>query len=129
MRPRVLVVEDDSALLRIVTASLRQAGLETMEASDGDAALSLMQLVPPDLVLADWKMPKMNGLELCRAVKINDQLKSIPVVIISGMDERDALHAIVAAGADHFIQKPFRPDDLVIRVKAVLERAGRGEAS
>ena len=104
--PSVLVVDDEPAILRIVTISLRTLGFETYAAPDAETALDLLTSVRPDIIVADVRLPGIDGAELARRVKSNAELSSVPVLLMSSFGE-PARHE-----GDGFLAKPFDLDDL-----------------
>jgi DNA-binding response OmpR family regulator len=120
-RPRILVVEDDEDLLRMMHRMLSLVGDVAM-AADGEIAMQLMEKgPPPQLVITDWMMPRKDGLTLVKEMKAQEKLKNIPVVILTAKSApRDVISGI-NSGARHYLTKPFKPDDLISKVKKVLK--------
>jgi DNA-binding response OmpR family regulator len=120
-RPRILVVEDDEDLLRMMHRMLSLIGDVAM-AADGEIAMQLLeQGPPPQLVITDWMMPRKDGLTLVKEMKAQEKLKNIPVVILTAKSApRDVISGI-NSGARHYLTKPFKPDDLISKVKKVLK--------
>ena len=117
--PRVLIVDDDPAIRDVVRFALTRAGYATEEAEDGCAALALVQGCMPDLLVVDVMMPRMDGTELCRAVRRTSQA---PILFLSSRaDEVDRIVGL-EIGGDDYMTKPFSPRELVARVKAILRR-------
>ena len=115
MGKRVLVVDDSSTMRKIVSRSLRQAGLEfdeILEASDGQEALNVLENENVDLILSDINMPNMDGLEFLRQKKENDAIKNIPVVMITTEGGADIIGEAKQLGAAGSIKKPFKPDTI-----------------
>lgn len=102
---------------------LTKAGMVCETARDGVEALQMVSIKKPDLVITDWRMPRMDGFELVRTLKKSELYYDVPVIILTVMsiEDIDALHGGVRVGADHFIEKPFHPDDLVFRVRRLLK--------
>jgi DNA-binding response OmpR family regulator len=122
--PRVLVVDDDATLAEVVLAYLRRAGFETSYAADGTSALSLASVMAPDAVVLDLMLPGMDGLEVCR--RLRQSLPDLPVVMLTARGEENDRILGLEVGADDYVSKPFSPRELVLRVQAVLRRAGVG---
>ncbi len=123
--PNVLVVDDERDLVSLLDFNLRQAGFETTLAYAGEEALSAARRRPPDLVLLDLMLPDMSGTEVCRQLKSDPRTRSVPVVMLTARG--DELDRVVGfeVGADDYVTKPFSVRELVLRVRAVLRRAGR----
>ncbi len=119
-RSRVLIAEDDVSLRRLLRLSIDVGGLDIDEAVDGEAALELARRNPPDVVLLDWMMPGVSGLDVCRALRADARTAGALIVIVtarSGAGDRDAA---LAAGADQYVAKPFSPVELLEAVRHVL---------
>ena len=126
---RILVVEDESAIVDIVCRALRRHGYETESAGDGDAALDKAATLRPDLVILDLMLPKMDGWEVCRRLRAMPETASTPVIMLTARrDERDVLEGL-KIGADDYIKKPFSLAELVARVRALLRRTAGKEAA
>jgi DNA-binding response OmpR family regulator len=110
-KPRVVVVDDDPTILDLITTILRPARVEVATAVDGEAGLALAQVMRPDVVLLDIMMPRMNGYEVCRALKGGPHPPKI--VMITAMTSTEDELAALAAGADDYIRKPFRPEEIL----------------
>lgn len=120
---RVLVADDDPVLQAIASAVLVPEGHEVIAALDGIQALELYRSEAPDLVLTDYDMPGLDGLELCRRIQALPADRYVPIVVFTGAAQPGLLHDCLAAGATEFLTKPFQPDELRCRVKAISERA------
>ena len=116
----VLVVEDSVAQREMIKDLLEGSGLKVTAVSDGFEALKLIQGNPPDLVLLDIVMPKMNGYEVCRQIKSNATTRMLPVVLCSSKGEEFDRYWGMKQGADAYIAKPFQPTELVGTVKQLL---------
>lgn len=116
----VLIVDDSSALREMVAGLLIKAGMTILEAKDGAEAQKKIKASLPDLIVLDIVMPNMNGYELCRWIKNNPGTQDVPVVICSSKSEEFDRYWGMKQGADAYIAKPFRPDEMVETVKQLL---------
>ena len=119
-RARVLIAEDDESLRTLLRLSVDTGELDIDEAVDGEAALELARRNPPDVVLLDWMMPGVSGLDVCRELRADARTAGALIVIVtarSGAGDRDAA---LAAGADQYVAKPFSPVELLEAVRHVL---------
>ncbi|MCC7549760.1 MAG: phosphate regulon transcriptional regulator PhoB [Burkholderiales bacterium] len=122
MAATVLVVEDEPAIQELIAYNLRQAGHQPLRADSAEQALKLMQEALPDLVLLDWMLPGLSGIELARRLRADRRTRSIPIIMLTARaEEHDKLTGL-ETGADDYITKPFSPRELTARVKAVLRR-------
>jgi DNA-binding response OmpR family regulator len=117
---KILVVDDDLALADLVAFTLRRSGMEVALAHDGRQALELLAANSPDLIVLDWNLPLINGLEICTRVRAGS---SVPIIMLTVRGADDDVVAALEAGADDYVVKPFSPRQLVARVRAVLRRA------
>jgi len=127
MKPLVLVVEDEAALVTLLTYNLERAGFRVAAAKDGEEALLLVREERPDLVLLDWMLPLMSGIEVCRQLRRAPETRALPVILLTARgEEGDKLRGL-EAGADDYVTEPFSPSELVARVRALLRRARPAE--
>jgi twitching motility two-component system response regulator PilH len=120
----ILIVEDSIVQREMMTDLLKASGLEVTHASDGAEALEAIHKAPPDLVVLDIVMPRMNGYELCRRLKSDPKTQNVPVVICSSKGEEFDRYWGMKQGADAYIAKPFQPIELVGTVKQLLRGQG-----
>jgi EAL domain-containing protein (putative c-di-GMP-specific phosphodiesterase class I)/DNA-binding response OmpR family regulator len=118
----VLVVDDDEAIRALVTFGLRRAGFEVFQAPDGPAALDIVRAEVIDLVVLDLRMPGMSGTEVVTALRARPETATLPVLLMTGSGDQDAVIRGLGAGADDFLAKPVRLDELVARVHAHLRK-------
>ncbi len=123
-RPTVLVVEDEAALLTLLRYNLEKQGFRVEEAADGQEALLRLDEGRPDVVLLDWMLPALSGIEVCRQIRRRPETRGLPVIMLTARTEdADAVRAL-DTGADDYITKPFAMDALLARIRALLRRAG-----
>jgi DNA-binding response OmpR family regulator len=124
----VLVVDDDADIRELITWKLNQAGYATMVAADGEAGLAAVTAGDaegrtPDLILVDWMMPKMSGIDVCRALRKDARTAGIPVILLTANAQEADIELGFAVGVDDYIAKPFSPKEMVSRIEAVLTRS------
>jgi two-component system KDP operon response regulator KdpE len=119
-RPRILVVDDEPQLTRVLRTGLSSRGYDVRAAADGLTALDTFNDWNPDLVITDLGMPNMNGIELCRRLRAISQ---VPIIVLSAKGEEETKVEALDTGADDFVTKPFGIDELLARVRASLRRA------
>lgn len=121
--PLVLVVEDEAALVAMLRYNLEKQGFRVDEAADGQEAMIRIAEAPPDLVLLDWMLPAMSGLEVCRQIRRRPETRELPVIILTARnDDQDAVRGL-NTGADDYITKPFSIEALLARIRALLRRS------
>src|SRR4051812_35358833 len=120
MPDRILVVDDDSSNRELMREVLRAQGYEVATASDGEAGLIEFGRIQPDLVLTDVRMPSMNGVDFCRALKSDPDTRLTPVVIMTGLGQSEDRVRGIQAGADEFVTKPLVLVELLARVKSLI---------
>ena len=122
MKPRVLIVEDETALVELLRYNLEQAGFRVAVACDGEEALASVQEDTPDLILLDWMLPLMSGIEVCRQLRRQTSTANLPIIMLTARGEEGDRVRGLDAGADDYVSKPFSPTELVARIRAVLRR-------
>ena len=122
MKPYVLVVEDETALLTLLRYNLEHEGFEVGEAIDGEEALLMIEERIPDLVLLDWMLPTLSGMEVCRQIRRNTEAGNLPVIMLTARGEESDRVRGLDCGADDYVVKPFSPNELMARIRAVLRR-------
>jgi two-component system alkaline phosphatase synthesis response regulator PhoP len=124
MVQRVLVVDDDAEVVRLLRAYLEQEGYQVLTAYDGEEALHVIRREHPDLVMLDLMMPKRDGWDVTRTVRRAPELSATPIIMLTArVDDQDKIVGL-ELGADDYVTKPFNPREVVARVRAVLRRAG-----
>ena len=121
-RPRVLVVEDEQALVELLRYNLEQAGFGVSVALDGEEALAAVRDEVPDLILLDWMLPLLSGIEVCRQLRRQTATANLPIIMLTARGEEGDRVRGLDAGADDYVAKPFSPAELVARIRAVLRR-------
>ena len=122
---RILVVDDEPQITRVLRTSLSSQNYDIRVANDGETALEIMKDWTPDLVITDLSMPNMDGLELCRRLRLSTQ---IPIIVLSVRGEERTKVQALDAGADDYVTKPFGIEELLARVRANLRRTPTGES-
>jgi DNA-binding response OmpR family regulator len=122
---RILIAEDEPDIRELVAFTLRFAGHEVTTTSNGEEALNQASVLIPDLILMDVRMPRMTGYDACRAMKSTPNLKHIPVVFLSAKGQDSEIQTGLEAGAEEYLLKPFAPDQLTERVRAILSKFGK----
>jgi two-component system phosphate regulon response regulator PhoB len=123
MKPLVLLVEDEAALVTLLRYNLEKEGYQVSSALDGDEALMLIGERRPDLVLLDWMLPKLSGIEVCRQIRRKPETRDVPVVMLTARGEEADKVRGLNTGADDYITKPFSVPELLARVRSLLRRA------
>ncbi|KAA0683080.1 phosphate regulon transcriptional regulator PhoB [Roseomonas genomospecies 6] len=126
LKPLVLVVEDEADIVTLLKYNLEKEGFRVNAASDGEEALLLAGEQTPNIVLLDWMLPLMSGLEVCRQMRRNSKMRDIPIIMLTARGEEADRVRGLNSGADDYITKPFSPTELLARMRAVLRRAAPG---
>lgn len=122
MGAKVLVVEDEEALSALLSYNLEKEGFEVAICSDGDDALIMVDEETPDLVLLDWMLPNVSGIEICRQLRARVETREVPIIMLTARGEEDDRVRGLDLGADDYITKPFSMTELVARIKSILRR-------
>ena len=120
---RVLIVDDDPDIVRLVSYNLSQSGFQPIQATTGREALAVVQNQPPDLVILDLMLPDVDGMEVCRTLRSHDISANIPIIMLTARSEEIDRVVGFELGADDYVMKPFSPRELVLRVKSILRRS------
>jgi len=129
MPTRILIVEDDPDIAELVARYLDKAGFATERAATGREAMQAIAARPPELLVLDLMLPHMDGLEVCRLVRSQDVTAAIPIIMLTARAEESERIVGLELGADDYLAKPFSPNELVARVRALLRRAQRAGGS
>ena len=122
LQPTVLLVEDEPAQREVLTYNLQAEGFRTLTAPDGEAALLAIAETPPDVILLDWMMPHLSGIELCRRLKQRPETRAIPIIMLSARSEEVDRIRGLDTGADDYISKPYSIPELIARIRVQLRR-------
>ncbi|WP_316015833.1 phosphate regulon transcriptional regulator PhoB [Roseobacter sp. HKCCA0434] len=126
---KVLVVEDEAPLAELLNYNLGKEGFDVILADDGDDALVMVEEDAPDIVLLDWMLPNVSGVEICRQLRARNQTRDIPIIMLTARGEEEDRIRGLQTGADDYLTKPFSMSELVARMRAVLRRTRPGVAS
>jgi two-component system phosphate regulon response regulator PhoB len=121
---QILIVEDERPIREMIAFGLKRAGFDVREAEDCRTARAALADKRPDLVLLDWMLPDMSGLELARALKRDRETRELPIILLTARAEETDKVAGLDGGADDYVTKPFSPRELLARINAVLRRVG-----
>ncbi|MDX2104458.1 MAG: phosphate regulon transcriptional regulatory protein PhoB [Alphaproteobacteria bacterium] len=126
MKPLVLVVEDEVPIITLLRYNLEREGFKVVDARDGEEAIMLAQEHRPDLVILDWMLPLLSGIEVCRRLRRLNGGGNLPIIMLTARGEEADKVRGLNAGADDYVTKPFSPSELMARVRAVLRRTKPG---
>lgn len=122
MTIRILIADDEPNQLELLSFNLGQEGFTVISVTDGEQALEKARELQPDLMVLDWMMPGMSGIEVCRTLRSDADTRNIPIIMLSARNEEGDRTLGLDVGADDYVAKPFSPRELVLRVRAVLRR-------
>ena len=128
MQPHVLVVEDEDALSELLSYNLKKEGFRVSLAADGEEAMMLVEERQPDVVVLDWMLPKVTGIEVCRQTRSRSETRNLPIIMVTARTEESDRIRGLDTGADDYIAKPFSTTELMARIRAVLRRIRPGLA-
>lgn len=123
--PKILAVEDQADYQALISHSLKKEGFDVVCVSEGEEVIAQARLERPELILLDLGLPGIDGLEVCRRLKHDEELASIPVLMLSARNEEIDRILGLEVGADDYVVKPFSPRELALRIRAILKRSGR----
>jgi two-component system phosphate regulon response regulator PhoB len=121
-KPTVLVAEDEGALITLLRYNLEREGYRVLEAQDGEEALLISAEEKPDLVLLDWMLPQLSGIEVCRRLRSRQETRNVPIIMLTARGEEGDRIRGLDTGADDYMTKPFAMTELLARLRAVLRR-------
>lgn len=128
MKPHILVVEDEDSLSTLLQYNLEKEGYDVAVAADGEEALLLVEERLPDLIVLDWMLPKVSGIEVCRRLRQKGESRNVPVIMLTARGEETDRIRGLDTGADDYVVKPFSMTELAARIRAVLRRLRPGLA-
>lgn len=123
VKTKLLLVEDDNPLVELIRYNFEREEYHVTNTSDGEEAILLAKETLPDIIILDWMIENLSGIEVCRQLRRNDETKHIPIIMLSARSEEDDKIRGLEIGADDYLTKPFSPRELLARVHAVLRRA------
>jgi two-component system phosphate regulon response regulator PhoB len=123
MSARVMVIEDEESLCALLDYNLQKEGFSVSISSDGEEALFAVEDEKPDLVLLDWMLPNVSGIEICRQIRARNEIRDTPIIMLTARGEEDDRIRGLQIGADDYLTKPFSMSELVARIRAVLRRS------
>ena len=123
MTPVILIVEDETALVELLRYNLEREGFEVVATPSGEEALLIVGERSVDLVLLDWMLPHMSGIEVCRQLRRKGETRNLPVIMLTARGEQSDRVRGLDTGADDYVTKPFSPEELIARIRAVMRRA------
>ena len=121
MSIRILVADDEPNQLELLTYNLTQADFEVIRAEDGQQALDMIDEHRPDLVIIDWMMPHISGIDVCRTLRSRSETKRLPIIILSAMERPDIVRRARAVGCEYYVRKPYDPNVLLTLIEHSLE--------
>ena len=128
LKPTVLVAEDEGALVTLLRYNLEREGYRVLEAVDGEEALLVASEEKPDVVLLDWMLPQLSGIEVCRRLRTRQETRNVPIIMLTARGEETDRVRGLDTGADDYITKPFSMTELLARLRAVMRRIRPGLA-
>ena len=128
MQPYILVMEDEDALATLLSYNLEKEGYKVVVASDGEEGMLQIDERLPDLVLLDWMLPKLSGIEVCRRIRGRSETRNLPIIMLTARGEESDRIRGLDTGADDYLTKPFSMTELTARIRAVLRRIRPGLA-
>lgn len=123
MTDKIMIVEDEDDIVTLLRYNLEKEGFETDCVADGDKALTAIKISRPDLILLDWMLPGQSGVEICRQVRYDNDLRGVPVIMLTARGEEADKIKGLTIGADDYMTKPFSVPELIARIRALLRRA------
>ena len=122
MKANILIIEDDPAILELISYSIKVKGYKAIESSSAEHASHLLSNLVPNLIIIDWMLPGASGIELIKNIKLNARLNSIPLILLTAKSQEEDKMLGFESGIDDYITKPFSPNELTARITAILKR-------
>jgi two-component system phosphate regulon response regulator PhoB len=122
LKPLVLIVDDEAAIVTMLRYNLEKEGFAVSEAADGEEALTRIAEHKPDVVLLDWMLPLVSGIEVCRQIRRAPEMRNLPIIMLTARGEESDRVRGLNCGADDYVTKPFSPAELVARIRTVMRR-------
>ena len=122
MRANILIVEDEESILELIAINLHQSGFNPIRSLNAEFADKLIHEAIPDLIILDWMLPGMSGIDFAKRLRSNTPTKKIPIIMLTAKSEEENMIQGLNSGADDYLTKPFSPRELVARIKAILRR-------
>jgi two-component system, OmpR family, phosphate regulon response regulator PhoB len=122
MKPLILIVEDEPPQVEVLTYNLESEGFRTVVAGDGEEALLLVEETLPDLIVLDWMLPKLSGIEVCRRLRAGTTKNDVPIIMLTARGEEEDRVRGLETGADDYMVKPYSQKEMIARIKAALRR-------
>ena len=120
---KILIIEDEAAVVTLLKYNLEKTGYDVVAATDGDEGLLMVEEEQPDLLLVDWMLPHVSGVEICRRLRRNPEHRNLPIIMLTARGEETDTIRGLESGADDYMTKPFSPSELQARIQAVLRRS------
>ena len=124
MAKTILIVEDDLEIQDLLSFTVSRAGFKSKPVNSSEEAIRSLDSSIPELIIADWMLPGMNGIDLARFIRSDDLLKDIPIIMLTALGEESSKLRSFEIGVDDYVTKPFSPNELIARIKAILRRTG-----
>lgn len=122
LKPNVLIVEDDQSIVTLLEFTLNKAGYKVTSTDNGEEALFMIEENKPDIILLDWMLPEISGINICKMLRSEDETKNIPIIMLSAKGEESDRVEGLQKGVDDYIVKPFSPKELLARIEAIFRR-------
>lgn len=122
METSVLIVEDETAIVTLLRYNLEREGFRVYSTGDGEEAVTMVKEVRPDIIVLDWMLPSMSGIDICKQLRWSPETKATPIIMLSARGEEGDRIRGLDAGADDYLVKPFSPAELIARIRAVFRR-------
>jgi DNA-binding response OmpR family regulator len=129
MSEQILLIDDDVRLVGALEIRLKAAGYKVHTAHNGDVGISVAALFQPDVIVLDIRMPEMDGFEVCRLMRAVPELVDIPIIVLSANEETSTMQAILEAGGNVYLRKPYHPPQLMALLRETIERRGKQKLS